>query len=119
MLRAIAALTIMGSALTAQNVNGVGVRIILGLTDTDVTKWDGSITARGAQITGIEPWRFEGSDAIQGTSWTVSTHPIRLFGAGGQFGLARPPHVANGIIARLSGAPDDGELQVNTAQGNF
>src|SRR5438094_3013 len=119
MLKAIAAMTIMASALAAQNTSGVGVRILLGLTDTDVTKWDGSVTARGAQVTTIEPWRFEGQDAIQGNSWTASSHAIRLFGGGGQFGLQRPPHVANGVIVRLSNAPDDGELQINTEQGNF
>src|SRR5438874_13204205 len=119
MTNSIIVLLSTATALLGQNSNGVGVRILLGLTDTDVTKWDGSVTARGAQITSVEPWRFEGQDAIQGNSWTASSHGIRLFGGGGQFGLQQAPHVANGVIVRLAGAPTDAELQITTAQGNF
>ena len=108
------------SAAWAQNGAGTGVRILLGATDTESVRWNGSVTARGAQVTAVEPWRFEGQDAIlTGNSWRASTHAIRLFGNGGQFGLTRPPHVANGVIVRLSSGNPDVEVQVNTEQGNF
>src|SRR5438552_16531661 len=110
-MKPIGALLLMYPALFGQSSNGVGVRILLGLADTETTKWDGSVTARGTQVTAIEPWRFEGQDGIQGNGWTASTHGIRLFGGGGQFGLTRVPVVANGVIVRLSNAPDDAELQ--------
>ena len=106
------------SLLPAQT-GRVGVRILLGMTDQQSTKWDGSVTARGAQVDSIEPWRFEPSDSISGTSWTVSTHPARLFNAGSQMGLTAPTVVANGVIVRLANQSANAELAVNTAQGNF
>src|SRR5690349_453556 len=108
------------SAAWAQNGVGTGVRILLGATDTETAQWNGYVSARGARVTSIEPWRFEGPDAILvNNSWRVSTHAIRLFGNGGQFGITRPLHVANGVIVRLDSANPDVELQVNTEQGNF
>jgi hypothetical protein len=94
----------------------VGVRLVLGLTDTEFTKWDGGVTARGASITSIEPWRFEGKDAINGNQWTISTHNIRLFG-----GQNAPAGVviSNGVIVWLDGESDSSELQVNTPHGSF
>src|SRR5258708_36365905 len=92
---------VSGSAQAA-----VGVRILLGLTDTESTKWDGGATARAARITSIEPWRFEGKDAINGNQWTVSTHNIRLFG--GQLATVTPV-VANGVIVWLDGESDSSE----------
>ena len=95
-----------------------GVRVILGLTDTAETKWDGSASARGTKITGLEPWRFEKPDALlENNSWRISTHPIRLFG--GQAAAAPRPVVANGVIVWLDSAAADAELQIQTAQGNF
>ena len=57
----------------------VGVRVLLGLSDKAATKWDGGVSARGARIVSLEPWRFEGGDDITGNQWRISTHPIRLF----------------------------------------
>ena len=94
----------------------VSVRLLLGLTDRDSVKWDGSVTARGATVSLIEPWRFEGQDEVSGTSWRCSTHRMRAFGAAG--GL-NAPIVANGVILTLSGDTDDVALDVKTAQGNF
>ena len=84
-----------------------GVRVLLGLTDTTETKWDGSASARGAKIVSLEPWLFEGSDALaENSSWRVSTHQIRLFG--GQIQAPRPV-VANGVIVWMDRAADDVE----------
>jgi hypothetical protein len=95
-----------------------GVRVILGLSDTGPVRWDGSCSARGATIASIEPWRFDGDDAMgPANSWKISTHPIRLFG-GGRGGV-RPPIVANGVILWLTDASDSAEIAVQTAQGNF
>ena len=85
----------------------VGVRLIFGLTDQSETCWDGSVAPGRTRITAIDPWRFEGADALNGNSWRLSTHPIRLFG--GQVGPR--PVVANGVVVWLDGeeyhrAPD-------------
>jgi len=110
--------TLCVSVASAQS-GSIGVRILLGVTDQQSGKWDGSVSARGAQVGAIEPWRFEPSDSIQGANWKVSTHPVRLFNAGSQMGMTAPPVVPNGVIVRLAGHSADAELAVSTAQGNF
>ncbi|MBZ5612057.1 MAG: hypothetical protein LAP38_27685 [Acidobacteriia bacterium] len=96
-----------------------GVRVLFGIGDRTETKWDGSARSTGAEIKLIEPWRFEGGDAITGSSWRASTHPIQLFGGRGLFGNVQElPIVANGVVLSLSDAPD-AEIAVQTAQGNF
>ena len=62
----------------------------------------------------LEPWRFEGTDAIAGSGWKMSTHSIRLFGA-----AANRPVVANGVIVHLSTRSEDAAIRVSTSQGNF
>src|ERR1700682_1582113 len=88
--------------LLAQESPGTGVRILFGAGDTQPSRWDGNVTAQGAQVTSVEPWRFEGQDAVRpGNRWQLQLHAIRLFGGGGQFGLSRLPLVTNGVIVRL------------------
>ena len=93
----------------------VGVRVIFGLGDREQAKWDGSVVAPGTEIQQVEPWRFDDGDVIDGNSWRVSTHPIRLFGGQNQ---ANSPLVANGVILTLA-ETSDAEVEVTTAQGNF
>ena len=108
------------AAFCLQAQAAVGVRVIFGLADRGETKWDGSATARSGHIASIEPWRFEGTDAVQGTSWTASTHEVRLFGGRGLFGqTVQVPHVANGVVLYLDQETEDTEIDVKTAQGNF
>jgi len=68
-----------GSTGFAQVQDRLGVRILLGMTDQESKRWDGSLSARGAQIAEIEPWRFDTGDAISGNTWKLSTHPAELF----------------------------------------
>ena len=108
------------AAFCLQAQAAVGVRVIFGLADRGETKWDGSATARSGHIASIEPWRFEGTDAVQGTSWTASTHEVRLFGGRGLFGqTVQVPHVANGVVLYLDQETEDTEIDVKTAQGKF
>ncbi len=111
-------LSVFSLPLVAQT--SVSVRILLGVTDTESAKWDGSVQAKGAVIKSLEPWRFEESDSISGSSWKASTHGVRLFGGGNQVN-GRPIRniVANGVVANLSGVSDNAVLSVTTAQGNF
>jgi hypothetical protein len=52
----------------------VGVRPILGVTDTAPAKWDGSVASSRGRVTRIDPWRFEQEEAIVGDSaWKAST----------------------------------------------
>src|ERR1700691_1454332 len=98
----------------------VSVRVLFGVNDAESVRWDGTIAAQGAKIASIEPWRFEGADAIVGMTWHFNTHPIRLFNGGTQVSSRGVSNVvANGIIVNLT-APDGGaELKVTPAQGDF
>ena len=57
-------LLVLGASAGAQTP--VSVRILFGTTDTEPTRWDGSVQVQGGSLVSIEPWRFEGSDAISG-----------------------------------------------------
>ena len=108
----LAAGLVLAYAVHAQD--RVSVRILLGVTDTASSVWDGSLTADGATVDSLEPWRFEGNDRITGSAWRISTHMIRLFGA-----QPNRPIVANGVVAHLSARQPDAAVRVTTAQGNF
>ena len=101
-------------AVSANAEPPLSVRVLLGATDTESTSWDGGVRAQGASIASIEPWRFEGADALTGNRWRMSTHTARRFGAAYQ----QAPVVANGIVITLAGA-DAATLDFDTAQGNF
>lgn len=94
----------------------VGVRLIMGIGDRTEVRWDGSVAVDRGKVVGIEGWRFEPGDEVQGSSWKMATHRIRLFGAAKQ---GQPPFVANGVIVWLEGADESSTLAVKTAQGDF
>jgi hypothetical protein len=111
---------ILLAAISLPAPAAVGVRVIFGLTDRAEVKWDGSATARSGHIASSEPWRFEGNDSLQGTSWIASTHIVRLFGGRGLFGnQTELPYVANGVVRYLDDARENTTIDVTTAQGNF
>ena len=95
--------------------NEVSFRIILGLTDTKSTSWDGSISVTAGTLRHLEPWRFDEDDALNGASgWKLSTHQVRLFGSG-----PNRPVVANGFVATFGNLTPGSEIRVQTSQGNF
>ncbi|HWZ34178.1 MAG TPA: hypothetical protein VNX18_22725 [Bryobacteraceae bacterium] len=97
-----------------------GVRILLGTGDQAATNWDGGVTANGANIVAVEPWRFDTGDAMQpGNSWKMSTHEARRFAAAGVTAAVAPQMVANGVVVLVDNETAIAELSVRTAQGNF
>ena len=81
---------------------GVSARILLGVGDTAETVWDGEIIVRGAQIAALDPWRFDGGDAmLGGNRWKMSTHPVRVFSSAAAGAPAARPVVPNGVIVQL------------------
>ena len=95
----------------------VSVRLQLGVGDTASTPWDGDVTAGGARITALVPWRFGVGDAIlPGNHWKASTHQIRIFLAAR---FPKRPFVATGVVVTLEGETAGTALNVHTAQGNF
>jgi len=104
--------------LAAPASAAVAVRILLGVSDSAETSWNGGVTARGARITAVEPWRFDGDDAmLPGNRWKMSTHLMR------RFGTAVNPAVqtfgANGVVVQLEGETEDAVLEVETPRGAF
>jgi len=98
----------------------VSVRILLGIGDNESVRWDGTVGAQGARITSVAPWRFEGADAINGTTWHMNTHSVRLFNGGTQVSSRGISNVvANGLIVDVDGHNGAGELRITTAQGDF
>lgn len=94
------------------------VRVLLGVGDTAETNWDGGVSAQGARIVAVEPWRFDDKDAmLPGNRWTMTTHRIRLFGTANA--PAVRPFGANGVVVRLAEETDNATLAVQTPRGVF
>jgi len=112
-------LLLLAALLPSLVQSAVGVRILLGVGETKEAAWDGNVTASGATITAVEPWRFDRGDSLlPSNAWKMSTHQVRRFAASFQ-GLGAPPVAANGVLVLLDGESDNTELAVHTAQGNF
>src|SRR5438045_9756245 len=78
----------------------VAVRVLLGVGDQEETDWSGGVTARGASIAAVEPWRFDTGDAMQpGNRWKMKSRRIRVFGA------AAPPASGPAPASNSSLAP--------------
>jgi hypothetical protein len=113
------ALALLLATTSALAQNAVGVRILFGLDGKIGDKWDGSVTAEGARITSVEPWRFDAGDEMgPNHSWKASIHTIRLFGGAQQRPLAQAP-VANGVLVFLDSTSDNASIDVKTASGDF
>jgi hypothetical protein len=105
----------------------------MGVGDQEETNWSGGVTARGAAIAGVEPWRFDAGDSmLPGNHWRMTTHRTRVFGGeaiptGGARGtlfqapttVAPRPFSANGIIVLLTGETEDSSIEVGSPLGVF
>ena len=63
---------LFGMAALAGGQTPITVRVLLGTTDTQSVKWDGSVQGQGVTVASLEPWRFEGADAISGSTWQMT-----------------------------------------------
>lgn len=96
----------------------VGVRLLLGISDTAPNKWDGSVTVDNGRIVRLDPWRFGKDDELTGAaSWKASTAPVLSFLH--MVERRKPPLASNGVIVWLSGEDESSMVRVNTAQGAF
>jgi hypothetical protein len=95
----------------------VAVRILLGVGDKAPTDWSGGVSARGARIAAVEPWRFDDDDAMQpGNRWKITTHVTRRFGAAN---AAARTFSANGVVVLLENETEESVLEVKTPRGTF
>src|SRR6266853_1705084 len=86
--------------------------VILGVGDKVANNWDGSITATGATILGLQGWRFGGADSITGTTWKLNTRVSPALNPPG-------PVEENGVIVTISAATAPVTFDVQTPHGNF
>jgi hypothetical protein len=101
-----------GGAVERPMPAGVAYRILLGVGDTELTPWNGSITASPGAVSSIAGWRFMPADSTDGKStWTCSTRR----GAGNANNTG--PILPNGVI--VTATSNDARFDVKTAQGNF
>jgi len=99
-------------------------RILLGLTDQESQKWDGSLSVAPGTVARVEPWRFDDGDKLEEASgaaarWKLSTHLARAFAAAAVTPAARQNIAANGVVATLRDLTAASEVSVETAQGKF
>src|SRR4029077_14113969 len=79
------AIALLLTACLAPAQSVVGLRILFGLEGKIGDQWDGSVTAQGARITSVEPWRFDSGDQMgSNNSWKASVHAMRTFGGAQQ-----------------------------------
>jgi hypothetical protein len=87
-------------------------RILLGVTDTQPGKWDGSVRVSPGTVADIQGWRFGPKDSIgSGSSWKASTRPSA--------NKKKQPGAVleNGVIVSVT--DPSATLEVKTAQGTF
>src|SRR5262245_4443617 len=101
---------------TAETVvaRGPSFRILVGVTDKESTKWDGSVKVSPGTIQLMRGWRFADGDAVENnSSWKASTR-VAVGRKGVSQGMAD-----NGVVMTVSSADPNTQVDVKTAQGNF
>ncbi|MSU22609.1 MAG: hypothetical protein EXS32_02185 [Opitutus sp.] len=123
------------SCLALAHADEAGVRLRFGLTDQGNTKWDGTVTVAPGRVDSISGWRFQQSDAIDGTTgWKADTRPLTVrrtnaqkqkqpAAAGKKKGKAAAatdgPMADNGVILHLVDVTEESVINVTTPQGSF
>jgi hypothetical protein len=102
------ALLLLTTCLQAQTP--ASFRVLLGVTDSQTTRWDGTFRATGVRDAALDGWRFEAVDRINGNLFHLSTHP----NAANETNI-----VANGVVINADGVTDTSEFAFTTAQGDF
>jgi hypothetical protein len=92
-------------------------RILLGVTDSGPTRWDGTVSVHNGGSITLQPWRFEGVDSFNGQVFHLTTHPARLFGGATPAGAS--PIVANGFLVGLENTNESSQVDITTSQGDF
>ena len=97
-------------------------RIRFGLTDTEPTAWDGSVSVAGGEVKGLRSWRPRAADSVTGSTWSLATT------AGAQFRYRNwepepptpvPAYVnVPGLILTVQ-AEGDARVDLDTAGGNL
>ena len=97
-------------------------RIRFGLTDTEPTAWDGSVTVSGGRVASLRSWRPRAADKVEGSSWMLSTTPGRQFRYRNwepEPSFPVPAYLnLSGLILAID-ADSDARVDIATAGGSF
>ena len=111
----------------------VAFKIAFGVTDTEPTRWDGSIEVASGAVAALTGWRFYKDDQIlpDGKSWKCSTRrravvPPKMWWLGAKHEVPADPNappppgpmLANGVFVTVDARPGV-EIRVQTDGGNF
>ena len=112
----IALLTVLAAAQTSGPVRPPGgnpvssVRVLFGLTDTEPTRWDGTVSIDSGSVKAIQGWRFGADDSTDyASSWKAAT---RAQGNGPDSILE------NGVLITADAGPG-ARWSLHTPRGDF
>ena len=92
----------------------------LGIDGKIGDKWDGSVTAEGARVTSVEPWRFDAGDAMGADhSWKASIHAMRTVRRRADSGSSRRSRSPTACSCFSTRPSDNAAVNVKTASGDF
>ena len=110
----------------------IGLRVRLGIHDTEATDWSGTVSVALGKVTLISGWRFVQTDKADGVAgWNCRTRPAaldqkrsnnpklqqkRAAAAGAATAL---PMSDNGVLISLTGVSEDSQVTVKTAKGDI
>jgi hypothetical protein len=100
----------------------VQFRILLGIGDSEPTRWDGSIRIRGGKISKLELWRPGAGDRAEAQTWKLTTHeqpPFHSLDVGRTAHEQPPVMVESGLLVSAQIADAQASLDVGTEQGKF
>ena len=125
-------LPLCASILTVTaSADDIGLRLRLGIHDTEATDWSGTITVAPGKVTLISGWRFAQQDKADGlTGWSCRTHPAALdqrrsnnpqqqkkrANANANAATALPMS-DTGVLISLTDVTEDSQIIVKTAKG--
>lgn len=98
--------------------SAVGLRIIMGLTDTEPTDWSGAATLSAGKVAAIRGWRWTAGDGARDNSWTLHTKRQPLQNPNSKVNKGKRGPISDaGIVLMLSEVADDTKIEIKTAAG--
>src|SRR5690242_16483280 len=111
----LAILTILLMPSVSRAQTRASFRVLLGVTDSMSTRWEGTIAVSQAGNYTVEGWRFQGPDTIDGNLFYIPTNSARLRTVpSGEANI-----VANGFIITADAVSDRSEFVFTAAPGDF
>ncbi len=124
-------LPLLALITSAAFADDIGLRMRVGLNDTEATAWDGTVTVAPGRVALIGGWRFAQDDKVDGTTgWKARTRPAVLDKRSnnpGKAGAKRAQAAAasgvalgdNGVLFTFADVTEESQVTIKTAKGEF